>query len=184
MVCRDGGRDQDREFWLGHGVDDEATLTKKYGGTKLCIHGSDAHETAKLGKPDQDRYCWLKGDPTFDTLWQACLAPERRANVSASSPAAGQHGRIDGVTIADTSWFTPGTVPLNTGLVAIIGPRGSGKTALADLVAVGAGSAQPFENEASFVSRAGDLLAVLDEAARPEVKQGTADEIFLDANPS
>ena len=27
--------------------------------------------------------------------------------------------------------------------------------------------------------RAGDLLAVLDEVARPEVKQGTADEIFL-----
>jgi hypothetical protein len=25
---------------------------------------------------------------------------------------------------------------------------------------------------------------VLDEAVRPEVKQGTADEIFLDANPS
>jgi hypothetical protein len=32
--------------------------------------------------------------------------------------------------------------------------------------------------------KAGPLLAVLDEAARPEVKQGTADEIFLAANPS
>jgi hypothetical protein len=32
--------------------------------------------------------------------------------------------------------------------------------------------------------RAGGLLEVLDEAARPEVKQGTADEIFLVANPS
>jgi hypothetical protein len=32
--------------------------------------------------------------------------------------------------------------------------------------------------------RAGPLLEVLDEAARPEVKQGTADEIFWDANPS
>jgi len=32
--------------------------------------------------------------------------------------------------------------------------------------------------------RAGPLLEVLDEAARPEVKQGTADEIFLAANPS
>ena len=31
---------------------------------------------------------------------------------------------------------------------------------------------------------AGGLLKVLDEAARPGVKQGTADEIFLDANPS
>ena len=33
-------------------------------------------------------------------------------------------------------------------------------------------------------TRAGGLLKVLDEAARPKVKQGTADEIFLDANPS
>ena len=31
---------------------------------------------------------------------------------------------------------------------------------------------------------AGGLLKVLDEVARPGVKQGTADEIFLDANPS
>ncbi len=31
---------------------------------------------------------------------------------------------------------------------------------------------------------AGPLLEVLDEAARPEVKQGTADEIFSGANPS
>jgi hypothetical protein len=32
--------------------------------------------------------------------------------------------------------------------------------------------------------QAGPLLKVLDEAARPKVKQGTADEIFLDADPS
>ena len=32
--------------------------------------------------------------------------------------------------------------------------------------------------------KAGPLLKVLDEAARPEVKQGTADEIFLAADPS
>ena len=32
--------------------------------------------------------------------------------------------------------------------------------------------------------RAGPLLKVLDEAARPAVKQGTADEISLDADPS
>jgi hypothetical protein len=32
--------------------------------------------------------------------------------------------------------------------------------------------------------KAGPLLKVLDEAVRPEVKQGTADEIFLAADPS
>jgi hypothetical protein len=33
-------------------------------------------------------------------------------------------------------------------------------------------------------THAGPLLEVLDEAARPKIKQGTADEIFWDANPS
>ena len=33
-------------------------------------------------------------------------------------------------------------------------------------------------------TKAGRLLVVLDEAVRPEVKQGTADEIFLAADPS
>jgi hypothetical protein len=33
-------------------------------------------------------------------------------------------------------------------------------------------------------THAGPLLEVLDEAARPKVKQGTADAIFWDANPS
>jgi len=33
-------------------------------------------------------------------------------------------------------------------------------------------------------TKAGPLLKVLDEAVRPEVKQGTADEIFLAADPS
>ena len=33
-------------------------------------------------------------------------------------------------------------------------------------------------------TKAGPLLKVLDEAVRPEVKQGTADEIFLAENPS
>jgi hypothetical protein len=32
--------------------------------------------------------------------------------------------------------------------------------------------------------RAGPLLQVLDEAARPKVEQGTADEIFSDASRS
>lgn len=158
------GNDADRQFWLGLGVDDEEALAQKYGGQKLCLHGSDAHEAAKLGKPDLDRFSWLKGDPAFDTLWQACLSPERRATISATSPGAGQHGRISGVTIDDTSWFSSGIVPINSGLVAIVGPRGSGKTALADLVAVGSGSSEPFDNPASFVSRAGTLLGGQDVA--------------------
>ncbi|MFV8275188.1 TrlF family AAA-like ATPase [Mycobacteroides abscessus] len=151
--------DQQRAFWLGQGADSPETITQTYGALKLCLHGSDAHEAAKLGRPDQDRFMWLKGDARFDTLRLACLAPETRAEISPNHPAAGvEQGRISAVEISDKTWFTPGTVPINTGLVAIIGARGSGKTALGDLIAVGAGSTQPFTNSASFVSRAGPLL--------------------------
>jgi hypothetical protein len=153
------GNESQREFWLGRGTDSREIIVDKYKGLKLCLHGSDAHAFEKLGKPDQDRFTWVKGDPRFDTLRLACLAPETRSQIGSVDPRTGnEHGRISSVTINDESWFTEGTVPINTGLVAIIGARGSGKTALADLIAVGAGSGQPFDNGASFVSRAGRLL--------------------------
>lgn len=161
------GSEQQRGFWLGNGADSVQKLTQVYGGLKPCLHGSDAHGVAKLGRPDQDRYTWLKGDPRFDTLRLACMAPETRAAIGPASPAAGaEQGRIASVTVNDDSWFSQGTVPINTGLVAIIGARGSGKTALADLVAVGAGSSEPFTNSSSFVFRARPLLGEAVSAVR------------------
>jgi hypothetical protein len=40
-----------REFWLGKGVEDLQGLVDKWGGRKLCLHGSDAHSSADIGKP-------------------------------------------------------------------------------------------------------------------------------------
>ena len=45
-------------------------------------------------------------------------------------------------------------VECNGGLVAIIGARGSGKTALADIVAMGAHATDAGTGEASFLKRA------------------------------
>ncbi|MFJ2758928.1 TrlF family AAA-like ATPase [Nocardioides sp. NPDC087217] len=152
------GNPNDREFWAGRKPRSVEEIEADYGCLKACLHGSDAHQPDKLGVPDLDRFTWLKGDPAFETLRQACLSPERRTWVGSTTPGVGQHGRIDSVSVNDQDWFIDGTVPVNTGLVAIIGPRGSGKTALADIIAVGAGSHDPFENDAAFVCRAGRLL--------------------------
>jgi hypothetical protein len=147
-------------FWSGKGADSIERLTEIYGGEKVCLHGSDAHDQAHLGMPDEDRYTWLKGDPSFETMWMACLSPQSRAHIGSSPPSVGHgHDRISRLTVNSPEWFVAGTVPVNPGLVAIIGARGSGKTALADLMAAGAGSDQPFSNGASFVRRAGRLLA-------------------------
>jgi hypothetical protein len=147
-------------FWSGKGADSIERLTEIYGGEKVCLHGSDAHDQEHLGMPDESRYTWLKGDPSFETLRMACLSPQSRAHIGSSPPSVGHgHDRISRLTVNSPQWFTAGTVPVNPGLVAIIGARGSGKTALADLIAAGAGSDQPFSNGASFVRRAGRLLA-------------------------
>ena len=150
---------QQRDFWIGRGAASLDELASTYGGVKACLHGSDAHEKVKLGKPDGDRFCWLKGDATYDTLRLACLAPETRVSIGSQPPNEGfSHGRIASVTVGGGSSFIGGTIPVNPGLVAIIGARGSGKTALADIIAVGAGSAEPFADPKSFVHRAGHLL--------------------------
>jgi AAA domain, putative AbiEii toxin, Type IV TA system len=150
---------QQRDFWLGQGAASLTELTKTYGGPKACLHGSDAHDASHLGKPDEDRFCWLKGDATFESLRMACLAPDTRIVIGSQPPNEGfSHGRISSVAVSGKTPFISETIPINPGLVAIIGARGSGKTALADIIAVGAGSVEPFEDSKSFVMRANRLL--------------------------
>lgn len=152
------GNPKQTQYWTGQGVDSMATLGEKYGGAKLCLHGSDAHARAQLGMPMGNRYTWIKGDATFEALQFASLAPDSRGWIGDTNPSAGlEHGRISSVSVSG-GWFSQGSVPINAGLVAIIGPRGSGKTALADLIAAGAGSTEPADNASSFIRRAGYLL--------------------------
>ena len=89
------GNPKQAQFWTGEGKLTESELEEVYGGLKLCLHGSDAHDLSKLGVPDHDRFCWLKGNPTFDTLRLACLAPRTRAYIGAEPPDnAAAYGRI------------------------------------------------------------------------------------------
>lgn len=147
------------QYWTGQGVDSQDVLNLRYDGVKVCLHGSDAHRPEQLGAPEGDRFCWLKGDVSFETLSTACLSPESRSHIGPTDPMEGYWaGRIAKVRVPGQSWFPEEGLSLNPGLVAIIGPRGSGKTALADVIAAGAGSEEPFSNPASFLSRARSLL--------------------------
>ncbi|WP_373992112.1 TrlF family AAA-like ATPase [Duganella sp. BuS-21] len=127
-----------REFWLGKRIVSVEQLHDRYGGCKPCLHGSDAHDLATIGQPEDDRFSWLKGALTFDALRQACIDPEGRAYVGREPPRGAMPSQvISDVQILDASWAVTNSVPLNPGLVAIIGARGSGKTALADVIAAG-----------------------------------------------
>jgi ABC-type lipoprotein export system ATPase subunit len=153
------GSDKQREFWLGNGMMSKDKLLETYNGCKPCIHGSDAHALAEVGKPDLDRYTWIKGDLTFETLKQICIEPNDRVFVAAVPPDNRIASNvIETVNIENAYWMQPSAIPLNTGLIAIIGARGSGKTALADLIATGGHAISTQVNKTSFIIRAQEHL--------------------------
>jgi hypothetical protein len=149
------GSPGDRDFWLGL-KDEMGTdyIRANYGELKPTMWGCDAHDMAKIGKPDLDRLCWIKGAATFDALRQACIEP-RRSYVGISPTAGATPSQvISRVQINGAPWALTPDISLNSGLVAIIGARGSGKTALADIIAVGCDAFPEANNRQSFISRA------------------------------
>lgn len=154
-----------REFWLGRRTVTIEALRERYNGCKPCLHGSDSHDPATVGKPADDRYSWIKGELEFDALRQSCIDPEWRAFVGSEPPCSAMPSQvISQVSIANADWAQTPEIPLNPGLVAIIGARGSGKTALADMIAAGCDAISPTvwsanENSSpSFLVRAKQLV--------------------------
>jgi len=141
-----------------------------FGKRKSCIKGSDSHnvndELGKLkdhlSKPT-DKYCWIKADPTFNGLRQIINEPEDRVYVGRLPPKMEEvrnnttrylsHLHIRKTADADIGdkWFDC-QIPLNFDMVAIIGNKGSGKSALADVLAL-AGNAHCDPKYFSFLTK-------------------------------
>lgn len=148
-----------RDFWLGRRSLSADEIRARYGSLKPCMHGSDAHEVSTVGTPDGNRYSWIKGTPAFDTLRQAYIDPTLRAFVGEKPPVRATPSQvIAGVKINDAPWAVTSALDLNPGLIAIIGARGSGKTALADVIAHGCDATSDRLSPASFLRRAQELL--------------------------
>ena len=93
-------------------------------------------------QPEGNRYSWLKGAAAFDTLRQAVIDPAGRAFVGPVPPMHATPSQvISRVKFKQAAWAATPELALNPGLVAIIGARGSGKTALADAIAAGCDAA-------------------------------------------
>ena len=168
-----------REFWLGRKNLPPEQIRTLYGSLKPCLHGSDAHSVAKTGNPQANRYTWLKGALTFDTLRQAAIDPVGRAFVGEDPPPmAAPSEVIASVTIQNAPWAKTPTVALNPGLVAIIGARGSGKTALADIIAAGCDAHSRHMPEQAFLLRAREHLA--GSSVELKWKAGESDSRVLD----
>jgi energy-coupling factor transporter ATP-binding protein EcfA2 len=173
-----------RSFWLGTGPVSLGELAESWGGTKPCMHGSDAHALDKVGNPDLDRFTWIKGDLTFEGLRQACLEPGARAFIGEAAPAAGLDSQsIRTIKVANAPWFTPSEMQLNPGLVAIIGARGSGKTALADIIAAGGLISPTDQSEKSFLHRARKLVGAASTTLDWGAGESTTSSLKPDKSP-
>ena len=125
---------------------------------------SDAHNWAESGDKDSLGHCelWVKADPTFRGLQHALLEFEERIYVGSEPPKVTDVKKrpqryirsIEIKKIQDAplleEWFDC-SILFNPGLVAIIGNKGSGKSALADIVALGGNSQQ--EDDFSFLNK-------------------------------
>lgn len=191
-------------FLWKHPTFTEQQFREWFGVRKPCVKGSDSHhvndEVGKLKdhkSQPTDKYCWIKADPTFAGLRQILHEPEDRVFIGACPPKLDEVRNnptrfIDRVHIsrsadADTpdKWFTC-EVPLNADMVAIIGNKGSGKSALADILAL-AGNTHcdpdhfSFLKKDRFCERNGKLARQFE--VRPVWADGTDTKLRLNAKP-
>lgn len=129
------GNPTDTHFFLGekNGCD-ESLVINQCGSLKPCIHGSDAHYEDKLFDPDENRFCWIKADLTFEGLKQILCEPKDRVKIQANKPEekSGYHV-IKSVDIDNE--ICKQSILLNPNLNTIIGGRSTGKSTLLQLIA-------------------------------------------------
>lgn len=123
---------------------------------RLAVSGSDAHcfvgtpgSNDKRGYGDfpSGKKTWIKADPTFRGLKQAIREPAKRSYIGEKPPKvqeveSNKTYYIESIEVTKTGdkagvgqWLHGCDIPLNPDLVAIIGNKGSGKSALADVIA-------------------------------------------------
>jgi ABC-type lipoprotein export system ATPase subunit len=123
-----------------------------FDSKKPCIKGSDAHKNNyPFGKLQNsrsepiERYCWINADATFEGLKRILKEPDRvfigdkpdllkRLEENKTKFIRSLSiKKIEDSKVGDT-WFENFNLELNSSLVAVIGNKGSGKSAITDII--------------------------------------------------
>nr|WP_145347399.1 hypothetical protein [Rosistilla ulvae] len=106
------------------------------------VVGSDNHDIRNYSTKCS---CWIRGDATFEALKHVCCEPDDRVYLGEIPPllervASNRTRYIRSVEVRKVAnaklsetWFDC-EIPLNHGLVAVIGNKGGGKSAFADII--------------------------------------------------
>ncbi|MBN2260768.1 MAG: hypothetical protein JW702_09500 [Clostridiales bacterium] len=108
-------------------------------GDKPLVHSLDIHNFENLEADNYRCFTWIKSDFSFSGLNQIKYEPKDRIKISVTNPKVLENKTnvIESIMIKNASnWFKEKEIPLNRGLVTIIGEKGSGKTALLDMIAI------------------------------------------------
>ena len=146
----------DIKYWLGQKNNDVLPENKNI---KPCLTGSDAHSLEAIFESEMERYCWIKAEPTFEGFRQILYEPRERIFIGQKPPDFQRNNYVSNIRVPEKNWFPDHNIPINKGLVCIIGARGSGKTALLDLLSIGLNGYE--SGEASFIKKAEKLALPL-----------------------
>lgn len=118
---------------------------------KPVISGSDAHSFSDLERLEGNvagfEPTWIKADLTFRGLKQICFEPDARVFIGTDPEVETRKAheatkflselhinQINGYDERNGCWFKDVAIPLNPELTVIIGNKGSGKSALVDII--------------------------------------------------
>lgn len=152
------GSSKNTEYFLGADRYEDGTSSEP----KPVFSGSDAHSFEDLARLSGDEAgyeaTWIKADRTFRGLRQTLFEPQGRVNIG-ERPTVLQRldqdatrfiadlrvGHTAGYSGGNGSWFQNVVIPFNPELTAIVGNKGSGKSAVADILGL-LGESRQFEH--------------------------------------
>lgn len=141
---------ESKDLFLGIETESNKTFVKDFqkaigGLPKPVVCGSDAHKFSDYGKYPSNKCTWIKADSNFRGFSQiieepedrVCIGdkPEKLKQIELNSTKYISGLRVKRNPSSRDGWFDC-DIEINSGLVAVIGKKGSGKSAFADIIAL------------------------------------------------